>query len=276
MDKIETLGIIAGDGNLPISIYKECKKRNIKPFLALIQDFAKKENYKDANCIDITFGDVGKAISFFQKNNVKQIVFAGGVKKPDLKTIRPDLKGIFLLTKLLKSKFFGDDTILQTTIKFLEQEGFEILPVDKILSDIKITSGLNTDISMPDNDYQHDISLGIKVLKQLSDLDMGQSVVIQNGIVVGVECVEGTQKLIERCSILKYSTGRKPILVKTKKVKQTRKIDLPAIGEETINQVKNAGFAGIALDFENGLVINRDETIKLANKSNIFIYGIKI
>ena len=271
----DRLGIVAGSGDLPISIVRECEKNNIKPFVIVLKDFAKDVDYKEYTHQTLKFGDVGKAISFFRKNKIKYIVFAGAVKKPDLKTIWPDLKGFFLLIKLLKCKIFGDDTILQTAIKFLEKEGFEVLPVDQIVKDIKIQHGIAGNIELPNDDYMIDIELGVKVLKQIGDLDIGQSIVIQNGIVMGIECIEGTEKLIERCGQLKYTTGRKPILVKIKKSKQTRKIDLPAIGEDTISQVKSAGFAGIALDCENGLVINREATISKANKNKIFIYGIK-
>lgn len=273
--EVERLGLVAGSGDLPISILKECEKSNIKPFVIVLKDFAKESDYKEYNHRLLKFGDVGKAISFFRKNKVKYIVFAGAVKKPDLKTIWPDLKGFFLLMQLLKCKIFGDDTILQTAIKFLEKEGFEILPVDKIVKDIKISHGIAGNIQLPNEDYMTDIELGVKVLKQIGDLDIGQSIIIQNGIVMGIECIEGTEKLIGRCGQLKYTTGRKPILVKIKKTKQTRKIDLPAIGEDTITQLKQAGFAGVAIDYENGLVINREATINLANKNKIFIYGVK-
>ena len=273
--ELDRLGLVAGSGDLPISILKECEKSDIKPFVIVLKDFAKESDYREYTHKPLKFGDVGKAISFFRKNKVKHIVFAGAVKKPDLKTIWPDLKGFFLLMQLLKCKIFGDDTILQTAIKFLEKEGFEILPVDKIVKDIKISHGIAGNIQLPNEDYIHDMELGIKVLRQIGDLDIGQSIVIQNGIVMGIECIEGTEKLIERCGHLKYTTGRKPILVKIKKTKQTRKIDLPAIGEDTITQLKQAGFAGVAIDYENGLVINREATINLANKNKIFIYGVK-
>lgn len=274
MNKIKKLGIIAGGGNLPLSIVRECIEKKIEPFVIVMDDFADEKAYKTLNYITAKFGDVGKAISFFKKNNIKEILFAGDVKKPDLKTIRPDMKGFLLLTKLLKSKIFGDDTILQTTIKFLENEGFKIIPVDFLIKNIKVDEGIVGKTKFPSKDYAHDIELGVKVLKQIGDLDIGQSIVIQNGIVIGIECIEGTEKLIERCGKLKYATGRKPILVKIKKTSQTRKIDLPAIGENTISQLKKAGFVGVAIDSKNGLVIDKEKTIELANKENIFIYGI--
>jgi UDP-2,3-diacylglucosamine hydrolase len=274
LKKLDKIGIIAGSGNLPLLIVEECEKNNIKPYIILIENFAKEENYKLLNHIIINFGDIGKGLSFLKTNNIKYVVFAGAVKKPSLKTVYPDLKGFSLLFKLLKCKIFGDNTILQTVINFIEQEGFSVLPVDNVLDDIKIKQGKAGEINLPDSNYKDDIELGIKVLTQISDLDIGQSVVIQNNMVIGIECVEGTQELINRCSQIKYTTGRKPILVKIKKSNQTKKADLPSIGEDTIKQAKIAGFAGIAIDFENTLVINKYETIKLANKNKLFIFGI--
>ena len=174
--ELDRLGLVAGSGDLPISILKECEKSDIKPFVIVLKDFAKESDYREYTHKPLKFGDVGKAISFFRKNKVKHIVFAGAVKKPDLKTIWPDLKGFFLLMQLLKCKIFGDDTILQTAIKFLEKEGFEILPVDKIVKDIKISHGIAGNIQLPNEDYIHDMELGIKVLRQIGDLDIGQSI----------------------------------------------------------------------------------------------------
>ncbi|MDD2839661.1 MAG: UDP-2,3-diacylglucosamine diphosphatase LpxI [Rickettsiales bacterium] len=271
----DRIGLIAGSGNLPLLIVKECEKKGIKPCIILIKGFAKEEDYKHLNYITINFGDVGKGLSFFKKNKIKYVVFAGAVKKPDVKSIWPDLKGFLLLFKLLKCKIFGDNTILQTVINFIEQEHFEILPVDSILEDTKIAQGIAGKINLANKDYQKDIELGIKVLRQMSDLDIGQSVVIQNSIVIGIECIEGTQELINRCGQIKYTTGRKPILVKMKKINQTKKADLPSIGEDTIKQIKEAGFAGVAVDFENTLVIDKDKTIKLADKNELFIIGME-
>ena len=272
--KLERIGLVAGSGDLPLLILEECRQKKIEPFVVLIRDFAKEGDYKDFNHITINFGDIGKALSFFRKNNVKSLVFAGAVKKPNLKKIWPDLKGFSLLFKLLKCKIFGDNTILQTVIDFLEKQGFEVLPVDNILESAKISEGIAGKIDLPNKDYEKDIDLGVKLLKHISDFDIGQSVVIQNGMVVGIECLEGTKELINRCGQIKYNVERKPILVKIKKTNQTRKADLPSIGEDTIRQVKEAGFAGIAIDFENTILINKKEIIKIANENGLFIIGI--
>jgi DUF1009 family protein len=269
---VKRIGIIAGNGDLPAMVIKQCEKTGIEPFVVMIKNFADYEKYKKYTNTIVSFGHVGKTISFFKKNNVKEVIFAGGVKKPNLKQILPDWAGYGLFFRLLKTKLQGDDSILREIIKFAEERGLKIIPVHSFLGQ-KIAPGKVGQVNIPNNDYLTDIDLGVKVLKQLGTLDIGQSIVIQNGMVIGIECIEGTQILIERCNKIKYEKGRKPILVKMKKSAQTDKADLPAIGKNTIEQLKNSNFAGVVVDCDNGIIINQSETIDLANKNKIFIYG---
>ena len=267
---MRNLGLIAGGGELPIKILDYCEKNCIELFTVVIKGFGDKTKY--SNCIELNFGQVGKAINFFKKNNVDNIVFAGYVKKPSLFKLKIDWKGLKLLKSILSSKLLGDNSILETVIKFFESCGINVLEVDKILDNIKFEAGFNSNIVC--EDYFDDIEIGKKVIEKLSDLDIGQSVIVQQKSVVGIECFEGTEKLINRCSELKFNVGRKPILVKMKKSDQTRKADLPTIGPDTIEQLHNAGFAGVALDSKNCLVVSIEKTKDLANKYNLFIYGI--
>jgi DUF1009 family protein len=268
---MNTLGLIAGSGNLPLQILKKCNEEKIKLFVVMIKGFANPIDYIEYENITITMGQIGKTMSFLKKNNVKNILFAGAVKKPNLKDIIPDIKGFFLLLRLLKNKIRGDDKILRDVISFAEENGFNIIPVNDFLN-IEIKKGNINSIKFIEK-YHIDIEYGIKILKQIGELDIGQSVIIQNGIVLGIECIEGTQLLIERCKKLKYVKGRKPILVKMKKINQTNKADLPSIGIDTIKQLIESGFAGIAID-SNGIIIEEKKTIDFANENNIFIYGI--
>lgn len=267
---MKSLGLIAGSGELPIRILDYCRKNCIELFTIVVKGFGDKTRYD--NCIELNFGQVGRAINFFKKHNVTDVVFAGHVKKPSFFKLKIDWKGIKLLKSILSNKILGDNSILETVIKFFESYGINILEVDKVLDNIKFETGFNSNIVC--EDYFDDIEIGEKVIEKLSDLDIGQSVIVQQKSVVGIECFEGTEKLINRCSELKYNVGRKPILIKMKKSNQTRKADLPTIGPDTIEQLHNAGFAGIALDSKNCLVVSIEKTKDLANKYNLFIYGI--
>lgn len=267
------LGLVAGGNKLPIEITKYCKDNNIELYCVLIDGFAKKEDYIEQNFIQIKIGQVGKAINFFKKNNVDKLVFAGNVKKPSFGLMRIDFKGFLLLRKILKNKILGDNTVLETIINFLKEYNLDILSVDSILKDVKFSAGNNTNIICK-QEYIDDIKIGKNILETISDFDIGQSIVVQQKNIIGIECVEGTEELIKRCNIIKYNSGKKPVLIKIKKTNQTRKIDLPTIGVNTIKQLNSAGFAGIAIDYNNCLVVSIDEVVSLANKYNMFIYGI--
>lgn len=270
MDK---LGLIAGSGNLPLMVVEHCKNKKIELFTVLIENFPNKNEYNNSNCIVARFGQVGKIIKFFKKNKVDSIVFAGGVKKPSFSDIKFDFKGFMLLKNILKNKILGDNTVLETIIAFLKKYNVEVIEIDKLLDNIKFEHGFNTS-TICGKEYFDDIKIGQDVLKKMSEFDIGQSVVVQQKNIIGIECFEGTAALIERCKNLKYDIGTKPVLVKMKKSRQTKKIDLPSIGIDTIEQLHNSRFAGIAVDSSNCLVINITKVLNLAEKYSIFIYGI--
>jgi UDP-2,3-diacylglucosamine hydrolase len=274
MDNLKKLGIIAGNGKLPLVIVEECERNNVEPVCVLIKDFANPEDYKNVNTVLLSVGLIGKAIEFFKKNQVTQIVFAGGVKKPSLSSVRTDFKGLILLKELIKNKLFGDNKTLQTIVKFFEKEEFTILKVDDVLLNNKIEKGSGGLLKFQHKKYANDIQIGIEALKQMSDLDMGQAIVVQQGVILAVECIEGTAELIKRCGELKYKEGKQPVLVKMKKKNQIKEADIPVIGEDTIEQLKNAGFAGVAIDADNCLVLNKKTTLNKAEEEGIFVVGI--
>ena len=266
------LGLIAGGGELPIKVLDYCKDNNIDLFCVLIKNFADINNYKGNKNIQISFGQVGKAINFFKKNKVENIVFAGNVKKPSIGFMKLDFKGFLLLKQLLKNKILGDNTVLETIVSFLSKYKLNVLELDSFLNDIKLPKGNNSETSA--HNYLEDINYGVEILQTLSKFDIGQSIVVQQKNVIGIEAVEGTKNLIERCVDIKYKNGSKPILIKIKKDNQTRKIDLPTIGSDTIEQLHNAGFAGVAFDSKNCIILSPEKVIDLANKYNIFLYGV--
>lgn len=276
MKNIKKLGLIAGNGNLPLQIVDECNKNNIEVVVIILKNFANRNDYKNVkNIVELPITSIGKALKFLKNNDIKDVIFAGGVKKPSFNLFVWDLKAFQLLKMILKNKFLGDNSILNTIIQFLNDNGFNVLEIDNVLENIKFNKGFNSNIDFSGvNDFEKDIELGVSVLHKLSDFDIGQSIAIQQQNVIGIECVEGTKELINRAGQLKYNKGRKPILVKMKKLGQNRQIDLPTIGPDTIEQLYNNGFAGLVIDYQNCLVVSINKVIELSNKYNIFVYGI--
>ncbi|MDR1495040.1 MAG: UDP-2,3-diacylglucosamine diphosphatase LpxI [Rickettsiales bacterium] len=272
MDK---LGIVAGSGRLPLELIEHCRESGIESFCVLLKSFANPADYADLNFVELGIGQVGKLMNFFWQNGVSKLVLLGGAKKPSLRFLRMDAKGAILAKNILKNRVMGDNSILEVVVKFLEEHGFQVLEIDSLLDNLKLHIGPNNSVKCGP-EYLEDIEIGCNVLRRLSEFDLGQAVAVQQRNIVAVECSEGTAGLIQRVGELRFFPGSGPVLVKIGKVSQTRKADLPSIGPNTIEQLHQNGFAGAALDSKNCLVISRSDTIRIATKYNLFLYGIDI
>ncbi|MCK5556178.1 MAG: LpxI family protein, partial [Alphaproteobacteria bacterium] len=155
----------------------------------------------------------------------------------------------------------------------LEKEGFRLVGAHEIEPRLITPEGILTK-KAPSPENKTDIEYGIKVVKALGRLDVGQAAVVQQGIVLGVEAAEGTDALLERCVGLRRK-GRGGVLVKTCKPQQDTRIDLPTIGLRTIRYAWEAGLEGVAVEAGASLLLDRDEAISAANKLGFFIEGFK-
>jgi DUF1009 family protein len=109
----------------------------------------------------------------------------------------------------------------------------------------------------------------------LGAVDVGQAVVVQEGMVLAVEAIEGTDMMLSRAAMLKKE-GKAPVMVKILKPGQDRRVDLPAIGLQTIEMLKRYGIKGIAVEAGNILLIEREAVIQMADKEGIFILGARL
>lgn len=266
------LGIIAGGGELPHQIIAWCIKNN-RPYFALAIKGNAEENYftKEVNHEWIRIGQAGTGFKRMKEEGVKEIVLIGTIKRPTLAELVPDLRTTAFFAKL-GAKSLGDDGILRALVKEIEQEGMKVVGIQEVVPDLLVKEGSLTK-KTPDKEDEEDIRRGIEVATVLGRLDVGQSVVVQQGLVLAVEGIEGTDKLIVRCADYKRK-GKAPVLVKLRKPQQDLRIDLPTIGTNTIENAHQSGFKGIAVHAGNALIVNEKEVIKLADKYGMFIKGI--
>lgn len=217
------------------------------------------------------FGEVGKAIRYMEENHIRDIVMAGAISRPTMSEIRPDWEGIKWLAKIGPSAL-GDDNLLRLVIQMIEERGYQVVGPDQILADLLAPEGLLTPLELDDQAWR-DIGRGVEVLSALSPADVGQAVVVQEGLVLGIEAIEGTDALIERAGALQRS-GLGGILIKIAKRQQEQRVDLPVIGEETVRKAAKAGLRGIAIEADRTLILNREEMLKLANEKSLFVLGL--
>lgn len=267
------LGIIAGGGILPQILIRHCQQTERDFFVLAIENNADKEIFtSDVPHKWIRIGQAGTGFKLMHEQNAEEIVMIGTIHRPSLADLVPDLRTAAFFARI-GMKSIGDDGILRALIKEIESENMRVVGIHEVLPDLLVKQGVLTK-AKPDKQALADIARGVEVGLELGRLDVGQSVIVQQGLVLGVEGIEGTDKLIERCGTYQRK-GNGGILVKLRKPQQDMRIDLPTIGTKTIENLHKAGLRGVAVHAGNALIVNEKEVIDLANKYKMFIVGIE-
>lgn len=268
-DSEKKLGVIAGKGLLPSEIAKLYTRQGKQVCIAAIDketdiSLIAKYQYKQ-----FALGSAGSLLEYFTENNVEEIILIGGITRPELKSLKVDVIGSILIAKILKEKFLGDDNVLKVVADFIESKGFKIIsPKDLLKTDSYEKLYVTKVVSS--NQDKSDIEMGVKVLEQLGEMDVGQSIVVCNNYILGVEAAEGTDNLIRRCELLRKS-NKGGVLIKVAKSGQDMRLDLPAIGPDTIFYLAKHGYNGLAIERSGVIIVKPEETIELLNKNKLFI-----
>lgn len=256
----DILGIIAAQGILPRMVADNHSSSSGSSVVACLKGSAFISDYKDHIAEEFSIGSVGSIIKFFKKHNVHKIVICGAIKRPNFSAISVDTNGAILLTKILAAKFLGDDKLLRILAEHIESKGFSIASPLEYTNQIAIKTK-----AQPSKSQKHDIEIGFDAAQKLGELDIGQAVVVDGGVVIGVEAKEGTDALIKRC--------KSGILIKSMKPQQDPRLDTPVIGLETIKAVYKSGIDGIAL--YKVIVLEPEKVIAEADRLGLFIVELK-
>lgn len=266
------LGIIAGGTSLPRKLIEHCKEIGRDFFVLAVKDNAEPDLVDDSiPHMWIRIGQAGSGFKRLADEKVEELVMIGTIKRPTLWGLVPDLRTAAFFAKV-GMKALGDDGILRAVIKEIESEGISVKGIHEVMSDILVKEGVLGKVK-PDEQAVLDIKRGMEVVWELGKLDVGQAVIVQQGLVLGVEGIEGTDELIRRCGEYKRK-GAGGVLVKIRKPQQDMRIDLPTIGVQTVKRAKESGLRGIAVHAGNGLIVDEAEVIKTANKLGLFVIGI--
>ncbi|MBM3487386.1 MAG: LpxI family protein [Alphaproteobacteria bacterium] len=268
-----TLGIVAGGGALPAALIAACRAEGRPVFVLALEGQAEPgAAIETAPHAWLRLGEAGRGITLLRDAGITEIVLAGRVRRPSLTELRPDRWTARVMAKVGWS-VFGDNALLATLVREIEAEGFRIVRPEAILAAILATSG-TYGRHAPDPIAMRDIERGAAVVRALGTLDIGQAVVVQEGLVLGVEAIEGTDALIGRCAAL-ARTGPGGVLVKLAKPGQELRVDLPTIGPTTVERCAAAGLRGIAVEAGRTLVLDRGATVAAADTRGLFLTGIE-
>ncbi|HEY1299125.1 MAG TPA: UDP-2,3-diacylglucosamine diphosphatase LpxI [Stellaceae bacterium] len=264
------IGIVAGSGALPRRLVESCRAMGRDVFVLALEGAAEEATIEDVPHAWCRLGAAAKGLSLLREHNVTELVLAGAVRRPSLLALRPDWRAAKLLVRI-GYRALGDDGLLTAVVGELEREGFRVLGPDRLLDGGLAPEGPLGSIR-PDPPALADIERGGRVARALGGLDIGQAVVVQQGMVLGVEAAEGTDELIRRCAAL-HREGPGGILVKLEKPGQERRADRPTIGPRTVTLAAETGLRGIAVEAGATIVVDRDAVAAAADRAGLFVIG---
>ncbi|HEX3983691.1 MAG TPA: UDP-2,3-diacylglucosamine diphosphatase LpxI [Acidisoma sp.] len=266
------LGIIAGSGPLPAQVARAAEAAGRRVFIIGLEGHAEPAVLAPFPHAFLRFGGAVRIISLLKEQGCEDLVLVGPVRRPSFRDLRPDAEGLKLLARIGRAAFMGDDGLLKAVIRVLGEEGFRVRGAHEILGGLIGRVGLLTKVA-PDEQATSDIQRGVAVCRALGQADVGQGCVVQAGIVLAVEAVEGTDAMLSRCAALAWP-GPGGVLVKLVKPGQERRADLPTIGEQTVQRAIAAGLRGIAYEAAGTIIVNRDRMVATADAAGFFVIGL--
>lgn len=267
------LGIIAGGGSLPARIAAAELGRGRPVFVVAFEGHTDAATVAGLPHLWSRFGAAGSIIARLKAEGVRELVFAGPVRRPSLGELLPDWFTTKFLAKV-GTRALGDDGLLRAVARELEGEGFRVIGLHDLLGDLLTPPG-PVGTLRPDGPAERDIARAVSVARGLGALDVGQGAVVQQGIVLAVEAVEGTDAMLARCAGL-ARPGPGGVLVKVKKPQQDKRLDLPTMGVTTVENAARAGLRGIAVEAGGSLLIDRDAVAEAADRLGLFVVGIAV
>lgn len=262
------LGLIAGNGSFPKLFIEEAHKRG-REVIAVCHRGETNPDVEGLvrSCTWIKVGELGKIIDTFKAAKVREVAMAGGITRVRLfGGVKLDARGAQLLYRLKSTK---DDVIMRGIADELGSEGIEVVPSTLYLNEALVREGTLTKC-VPSDDERSDIAVGIAALEAMSAQDIGQLVVVREGVVVAVEAVEGSDAAIRRGGEL---GGKGAVVVKFAKPTQDMRFDVPIVGLRTIETMIAVKAKVLALEAGRCLIMEESEVVQLANKHGIAIVG---
>jgi DUF1009 family protein len=270
------IAIVAGRGALP-RLLAEHLATTGRPYRVVRIDGIALDWLAGHPVIAASFEKPGRLFADLRAAGCGTVVFAGGMRRPDLNPLRFDLTMIRLAPRLLAGLKQGDDATLRLIASVFEAEGFTIRAAHDILADLLAPAGIPTR-AQPSEADRSDARRAAGIVALLGRGDVGQAAVVANGICLGLESIQGTDAMLAfvagtAAGFRPDPDGARGVLYKAPKPGQDWRMDLPAIGPETMRGAATAGLAGVVVQAGGALLLGRAETIAAADAAGLFLWG---
>lgn len=267
-ESLPVIGLIAGGRQFPVLVAQGVKQAGHTLVVACFEGHSNLDvlSYADAHEV-LKLGKLSKLLAFFKRHGVEDVVMAGTIDKPRIMDVRHfDMRA---LKVIFKNKNKGDSNLLGALTHELEQEGMRVVPPHQHVPQLLTPEGVLTK-RVPSEREMNDLRLGWSIGKELGRLDIGQCLVLREGIVSAVEALEGTDEAIRRgCQL----GGDECVVVKVFKPGQEERVDLPSAGIETVQVMAEGKATCLGIEANRSLLFDRDETVAEADRLGISIVG---
>ncbi len=267
-DSIDTLGIIAGDRSLPLVLAREARARGVRRLIGIgFEDLSNRELEPLVDKMEwMRLGQLNKMIDAFHKHGVKHCVMVGKVAPKSFFDARPDLR---VIGAVLKLKEKNAHTLFGALAEELQKDGIRLIEPVPWLGPTMPGAGFHLGPRLSD-EQREDVAFGFRIAKEISRLEIGQSVVVKRGAVLAVEGFEGTDKCLQRGGDLAGREGG-AVAVKVAKENHDMRWDIPCTGEQTLETCAAAGLSVLAIEAGKTLLLDQDRVETLARKHKISV-----
>ena len=272
------LALICGGGSLPLAVADSVAKRGRPVVLFALRGYADPEKVARFPHHWLRVGQLGAFTRIARDAGCRDIVFIGSLVRPTLWALRPDLKALMLLPRIVAAYRGGDNHLLSGVSRIVEDQGFHLLGAHEVAPEILVPVG-TLGYTKAAEQHLEDIDFGFGYLHASGAFDIGQAVVVAGKRVLAVEAAEGTDQMLARVAELRIAgrIGAPPgigVLVKAPKPEQDRRFDLPSIGPNTVAGVARAKLAGIAVVGGATVVAEPERVVVEADRAGIFVVGV--
>lgn len=268
-DPSASIAVVAGQRDYPLRVVEAIRQCGLSPCLIALEgetDPELFETFHPSKRASIKVGQIGHMLKSMKNLGVQYAIFVGQVTPGKLfRDLHPDLKALTLLATLRER---NAHSIFGAIAREIEKIGVTMLDARAFMDDHIAAKGLMTLGKLKADPQQ--IDYGIRIAKEIAQLDIGQGVVVRKGTVLAVEAFEGTDEMLGRAN--KYKTD-KLIFVKTTRPKQNPYFDWPVFGGKTIETMAASGITTAALESDKVIMLDKHRLIKQATENGIELWG---
>ncbi len=271
------VGLLAGGGRFPISFAEAARRQGLSVFAVGVVGMAPDELGEICDdFVTAPLGRIGKAIRLFKRAGVDRVVMAGKVEKTTLlarfRILRhlPDWRTLHMIFNYAV-KDRRDDTLLLAVIREFARDGIHFDSALEYCPELLVKHGFLTQ-RKPTPAQWRDIKFGWELAKEMGRLDVGQTVTVSDQAVIAVEAIEGTDQCIRRSGQL--CKRGKFTVVKVAKPQQDMRFDVPTVGVQTIQTMREAGARVLAIESGRTILLDEAKVIDLANKVGITLVSL--